>query len=60
MNIDNLGELKLEDTNDQTISRISNESEKLLSEKPLGIVRDENWFKWRVLDYPERKKYFYF
>ena len=60
MNINNLGELKLEETNDQTISRISNESEKLLSEKSLGIVRDENWFKWRVLDYPGRKNIFIF
>ena len=60
MNVDNLGDLKLEDTNNQTISKIANESEKLLSEKPLGIVRDENWFKWRVLDYPERKNIFIF
>ena len=60
ININNLGDLKLEDTNNQTISRVAKESEKLLSEKSLGIVRDENWFKWRVLDYPEKKKYFYF
>ena len=59
MNFDNLGDLKLEDTNNQTISKIANESEKLLSEKTLGIVRDENWFKWRVLDYPERKKFLF-
>ena len=46
MNINDLGDLKLEDKNNQTISRIANESEKLLSEKSLGIVRDENWFKF--------------
>ena len=60
MNINNLGDLKLEDTNNQTISRIANESEKLLSEKSFGIVRNENWFKWRVLDYPEKKNIFIF
>ena len=60
ININNLGDLKLEDTNNQTISRVAKESEKLLSEKSLGIVRDENWFKWRVLDYPEKKNIFIF
>ena len=60
MNINDLGDLKLEDKNNQTISRIANESQKLLSEKSLGIVRDENWFKWRVLDYPEKKNIFIF
>jgi len=60
ININNLGDLKLEDINNQTISRIANESEKLLSEKSSGIVRNENWFKWRVLDYPEKKNIFIF
>ena len=60
INNNNLGDLKLEDTNNQTISRVANESEKLLSGKSLGIVRDENWFKWRVLDYPEKKNIFIF
>ena len=46
MNINDLGDLKLEDKSNQTISRIANESEKLLSEKSSGIVRNENWFKW--------------
>ena len=55
MNVNNLGDLKIKDTNNQIISRVANDSEKLLSEKSLGIVRDENWFKWRVLDYPEKK-----
>ncbi|MEC6986945.1 MAG: GNAT family N-acetyltransferase [Pseudomonadota bacterium] len=55
MNVNNLGDLKIKDTNNQIISRMANDSEKLLSEKSLGIVRDENWFKWRVLDYPEKK-----
>ena len=60
VNVNGLEDLKLEDTNNQTISKIANESEKLLSEKSLGIVRDENWFKWRVLDYPEKKNIFIF
>ena len=60
INNNNLGDLKLEDTNNQTISRVANESEKLLSGKSLGIVRDENWFKWRILDYPEKKNIFIF
>ena len=60
ININNLGDLKLEDTNNQTISRIANESEKLLSGKSFGIVRNENWFKWRILDYPEKKNIFIF
>lgn len=58
--INDFEDLKLEDTNNQTISRIANESEKLLSVKSLGIVRDESWFKWRVLDYPEKKNIFIF
>ena len=60
IDIKDLGDLKLEETNNQTISKIANESEKLLSKKSLGIVRDENWFKWRVLDYPEKKNIFIF
>ena len=55
INNDDLEELKLKETDNQTISRIAKESEQLLSQKSFGIVRDENWFKWRVLNCPNKK-----
>ncbi len=47
--------LKVKEVNNQTVYQIANKSEKLLSEKSFGLVRDENWFKWRVLECPYKK-----
>ena len=47
--------LKIKEINNQTVSNIANESEKLLSQKSFGVVRDENWFKWRILECPYKK-----
>ena len=47
--------LKIKEINNQIVSNIANESEKLLSQKSFGVVRDENWFKWRVLECPYKK-----
>ena len=60
INTNNLIDLKLEEFNNQTISKIANESEQSLSQKSFGIVRDENWFKWRVLNCPYKKNIFIF
>ena len=60
INTDNLMDLKLEEVNNQIISKISNKSEQSLSQKLFGIVRDENWFKWRVLNCPYKKNIFIF
>ena len=60
INTDNLMDLKLEEVNNQIISKISNKSEQSLSQKLFGIVRDENWFKWRVLKCPYKKNIFIF
>ncbi len=51
----NLGNLKLQEIDDKTIYNLAYESEKSLSKKNFGIVRDENWFKWRLLDCPYKK-----
>ena len=47
--------LKIKEINNQIVSNIANESEKLLSQKSFGVVRDENWFKWRVLECPYKR-----
>ncbi len=60
INTEDLGKLKLKETDNQTISKIANESEKFLSQKLIGIVRDEKWFKWRILDCPYKKNIFIF
>ena len=60
LDTNNLENLKLEVIDNQTISKISKESEQYLSQKLFGIVRDENWFKWRVLDCPYKKNIFIF
>ena len=55
INTNNLIDLKLKEIDNQTIYKIANESEQFLSRKSFGIVRDENWFKWRVLNCPYKK-----
>ncbi len=55
-----LGDLKIKEINNHTISKIASESEKILSKKSFGIVRDEKWFEWRVLNYPYKKNIYIF
>ena len=57
---DSLGELKLEEQNINTIKEIVLIEQKNLEKKIVGIIRDESWFKWRVLDCPYKKNIFIF
>ena len=52
--------LKIENLNNTTISKLVNLSEKKLSNQKTGLVRDENWFKWRIIDCPYKKDIFIF
>ncbi len=56
----NLGNLKLEEINNQTLNKIINEEEKNLSKKNLGIVRDQQWFDWRINKCPYKKNIYIF
>lgn len=47
--------LKLIELNNQNLSKIIRISEEMLSKKSIGIIRDESWFKWRILDCPYKK-----
>ena len=55
-----LGNLQLKNIDNQTISKIIENSEKTLSKKIIGIVRDESWFKWRILECPYKKNIYIF
>ena len=57
---DSLGKLKLEEQNNKTIENIVLIEQKNLSKKIVGIIRDENWFKWRILECPYKKNIFIF
>jgi hypothetical protein len=57
---DKLGSLKLEELNNKTLSNIISVSEENLLKKCIGIVRDENWFKWRINSCPYKKDIFIF
>ncbi len=52
--------LKLEELNIKTIKNIILIEQKNLEKKIVGIVRDEDWFKWRVLDCPYKQNIFIF
>tara|TARA_B100001057_G_scaffold213911_1_gene214277 strand:- start:2360 stop:3307 length:948 start_codon:yes stop_codon:yes gene_type:complete len=54
------GKLKLETQNIRTIENIVLIEQKNLARKIMGIVRDESWFKWRVLECPYKKNIFIF
>ena len=54
------GKLKLEEQNIRTIKNIVLIEQKKLEKKIVGVVRDEDWFKWRVLDCPYKKNIFIF
>jgi len=48
-------DLKLEDLNSKTLKKIVDLNERSQSEKFIDLVRDEIWFKWRILDCPYKK-----
>ena len=54
------GKLKLVELDNKIITKIIETSEKNLSDKSTGLVRDENWFKWRIIDCPYKKNIFFF
>jgi len=54
------GKLKLEEHNLKTIENILLIEQKNHKEKIVGIVRDENWFRWRILECPYKKNIFIF
>tara|TARA_B100000035_G_scaffold112343_1_gene95336 strand:- start:1302 stop:2249 length:948 start_codon:yes stop_codon:yes gene_type:complete len=60
ISFDSLGELKLEEQNIKTIKDITLIEQKNLAKKKIGIVRDESWFIWRILECPYKKNIFIF
>ena len=56
----NLGNLKLEEIDNQTLNKIINEEEKNLSNKNIGIVRDQQWFDWRINKCPYKRDIYIF
>ena len=55
-----LGNLKLEELDNKTISKIIRVDEESLLQKSIGIVRDDSWFKWRLSNCPYKKNIFVF
>lgn len=55
-----LQDLKLEELNNKTITKMADLSERNLIKKSIGIIRDEKWFKWRILDCPYKKDIYIF
>ena len=55
-----LQDLKLEELNNKIITKLANLSEHNLFKKSVGLIRDENWFKWRILDCPYKKDIYIF
>ena len=51
-NVENLQYLELSNS---TISKIIELNEHNQIQQPFGILRDENWFKWRLIDCPYKK-----
>jgi RimJ/RimL family protein N-acetyltransferase len=47
-----IDELRVEEFNNETLSKIINLSEKSLALQKIGFVRDESWFKWRIIECP--------
>lgn len=56
--IEKIEELKVEECNNKTLTKIVNLSEKKLANQKIAIVRDESWFKWRIIDCPYKKDIF--
>ena len=59
-NKNELQDLKLEELSNKTIAKMADLSERNLIKKSVGIIRDENWFKWRILDCPYKNDIYIF
>lgn len=46
---------KLEEKSNSTIEKIANIEQRIQETTSVGIIRDESWFKWRILECPYRK-----
>ena len=57
---DELQDFKLEELNNKTIAKMADLSEHNLLKKSVGLIRDENWFKWRILNCPYKKDFYIF
>jgi hypothetical protein len=57
---DDLQDLRLEEINNKTIAKMADLSEHNLLKKSVGLIRDENWFKWRLLNCPYKKDIYIF
>ncbi len=58
--VDKLGDIKLKEPTITTIKKIVSIEEKMLQKKNVGIIRDEKWFRWRILDCPYLKNIYIF
>ncbi len=58
--LNDLGDLKLEEVNDDTLKKIIHEEEKSLLKKTVGIIRDKSWFDWRINKCPYKKDIYIF
>lgn len=54
--INEIDNLKIINLNEITLKQIVKLDEKHSSSKLISIVRDENWFKWRLFDCPYKKR----
>ena len=52
--------LKLLEINNSTITKLTTLNDTQLSKKSICIVRNENWFKWRLIECPYKKNIFIF
>ena len=50
--------LKVSEVDNKLISKIIDSSEKNLAKQKIGLVRDESWFKWRIIECPYKKDIF--
>ena len=55
----NLENLKLEESNNKTLEKII-DFENNITKKIVNIVRDENWFKWRINNCPYKRNIYIF
>ena len=54
----NNGKFEIENVNNKIISKLIDISEKKIASQKTALVRDENWFKWRIIDCPYKKNIF--
>ena len=55
---EDIDELKITELNNKELSKIIDLSENILVNQKIGFVRDENWFKWRIIECPYRNDIF--